>query len=156
MFPGVILQLTYWYRADEMTLRLWYFYLLGNFSNVLGGILAFAFDTISGRCGLSGWQWLFLVEGVITIGFGFVIWFFLPDFPEQARWLNENEKAFVQARLPANAPRASEADFKWIEIVEACKDKRMWLFTLVWATMTVGTSGLSFWQPTIIADLGFT
>ena len=129
MFPGVILQLAYWYRADEMTLRLWYFYILGNFSSVIGGVLAFAFDTMSGRCGLSGWQWLFLVEGVITIAFGVVIWFVLPDFPLQAKWLNDKEKAFVQARLPANAPRASEADFKWTEIIKACKDSE-WLRTV--------------------------
>ncbi|KAL6240241.1 hypothetical protein RBB50_012869 [Rhinocladiella similis] len=156
MFPGVILQLTYWYRADEMSIRLLYFYILGNFSGVVSGVLAFAFDSMSGRCGLSGWQWIFLVEGVVTIVFGVALWFILPDFPEQAKWLSETEKAFVQARLPANAPRAAEANFDFREIIIALKDKRMWLFTLVWATMTVGTSGLSFYQPTVIADLGFT
>lgn len=76
MFPGVILQMTYWYRPDEMSIRLLYFCevhrlqarypaktdktfpdALGNFSTVISGVLAFAFDTISGRCGLSGWQW---------------------------------------------------------------------------------------------------
>jgi hypothetical protein len=32
----------------------------------------------------------------------------------------------------------------------------MWLFTLCWATFTVGTSGLTFYQPTVVANLGFT
>lgn len=57
MFPGVLLQMVYWYRPDEMSIRLLYFYALGNFSNVISGVLAYAFDTISGRSGLSGWQW---------------------------------------------------------------------------------------------------
>ncbi|KIW23996.1 uncharacterized protein PV07_09736 [Cladophialophora immunda] len=156
MFPGVLLQMVYWYRPDEMSIRLLYFYALGNFSNVISGVLAYAFDTISGRDGLSGWQWLFLVEGVITIAFGILLFFLLPDFPKQAKWLSDKEKAFIQARLPANAPRAEELNFSFREIVTALKDKRMWLFTLVWATMTVGTTGLTFYQPTVIANLGFT
>jgi hypothetical protein len=57
MFPGVLLQMVYWYRPDEMSIRLLYFYALGNFSQVISGVLAFAFDTISGTNGLAGWQW---------------------------------------------------------------------------------------------------
>jgi MFS family permease len=57
MFPGVILQLCYWYRPDEMARRLLYFYMLGNFATVISGVLAFAFDEASGKGGLSGWQW---------------------------------------------------------------------------------------------------
>jgi hypothetical protein len=57
MFPGVLLQMVYWYRPDEMSIRLLYFYALGNFSQVISGVLAYAFDTISGTNGLAGWQW---------------------------------------------------------------------------------------------------
>lgn len=74
--------------------------------------------------------------------------------PEQASWLNETEKAFLQARLPANAPRSREKDFDWSEIMTALKDQRLWLFTLVFATKTVGGTGLAFYLPTIVANLG--
>ncbi|KAJ5350431.1 hypothetical protein N7541_008158 [Penicillium brevicompactum] len=155
-FPGVILQMTYWYRPDEMSLRLLYFYICGNVSGIFGGLLAYAFDTVSGAAGLSGWQWLFLTEGIATVLFSAVIWFLLPDFPETATWLTEKEKKFIQARLPSNAPRANEKDFKFREIVESLKDVRLWLFTLIWATFTVGTDGVTFYQSTVIADLGYT
>lgn len=36
------------------------------------------------------------------------------------------------------------------------KDPKTWLFTLCWAFFTVGTTGLQFYLPTVIADLGFT
>ncbi|CAH0048191.1 unnamed protein product [Clonostachys solani] len=156
MFPGVILQLSYWYRPDEMSVRLLYFYILGNLSGVFSGLLAFAFDTVSGARGLSGWQYLFLFEGLVTVVFGVAVKFILPDFPPTAKWLTDKEKAFIQARLPANAPRAAEEDFNIKEIVQALKDRRLWLFTLIWATFTVGTSGVRFYQPTVIANLGFT
>ncbi|KAJ2980283.1 hypothetical protein NUW58_g6984 [Xylaria curta] len=174
MFPGVILQMTYWYRPDEMSLRLLYFCqstyhlakrlcidvrlidICGNLSGIFSGLLAFGFDKTSGAGGLSGWQWLFLVEAIGTILVGIAVWFLLPDFPETASWLTDKEKAFIQARLPENAPRAAEQDFNWGEIWSSLKDKRLWLFTLIWALFTVGTSGVRFYQPTVIANLGFT
>ncbi|QQK45714.1 Sucrose/H+ symporter, plant [Penicillium digitatum] len=131
-FPGVILQMTYC------------------------GLLAYAFDTVSGAGGLSGWQWLFLSEGIATVLFSAVIWFLLPDFPETAKWLTEREKQFIQARLPSNAPRASEQHFQLREVIESLKDRRLWLFTAIWATFTVGTNGVTFYQSTVIANLGFS
>lgn len=97
MFPAVISQLTYWYRPDELSMRLLYFCkellpslqagtqgqlqtdILGNLSGVFSGLLAYGLDTISGSHGLSGWQYLFLVEGLITVVFGFAVLFMLPD-----------------------------------------------------------------------------
>ncbi|KAK1765156.1 major facilitator superfamily domain-containing protein [Phialemonium atrogriseum] len=155
-FPGVILQMCYWYRPDEMSLRLLYFYACGNVAGIVGGLLAFAFDHASGSGGLSGWQWLFLVEGIVTVVVGVAIWFLLPDFPDTAKWLTDREKAFIQARLPSNAPRTKEQNFKWAEIVESLQDKRLWLFTAIWAIYTVGTSGVTFYQSTVIVNLGFT
>ncbi|KAJ5205830.1 hypothetical protein N7472_002278 [Penicillium cf. griseofulvum] len=150
-FPGVILQMTYWYRPDEMSLRLLYFYICGNVSGIFGGLLAYAFDTVSGAGGLSGWQWLFLTEKVLQPSF-----LELRFVPETAKWLTEREKRFIQARLPSNAPRAHEQNFQLREVIESLKDRRLWLFTSIWATFTVGTSGVTFYQSTVIANLGYT
>ncbi|PON27785.1 hypothetical protein TGAM01_v203552 [Trichoderma gamsii] len=155
-FAGILLQMVYWYRPDEMSLRLLYFYICGNTSGIFGGLLAFAFDNASGSSGLSGWQWLFLTEGAVTVVFGIAVWFLLPDFPETASWLTDKEKAFIQARLPENAPRANEQNFRLSEIVDSLKDVRLWLFTLIWAIYTIGTNGVRFYQSTVIANLGFT
>lgn len=76
--------------------------------------------------------------------------------PATAPWLSDREKSFVQARLPSNSPRAAESNFDMKELVATLKNKRVWLFLLCWAFYTVGTTGLSFYQPTVIAELGFT
>lgn len=52
---------------------------MGNLSGIFSGILAFAFDTVSGSRNLSGWQWLFLAEGLLTITLGVAVKFLLPD-----------------------------------------------------------------------------
>ncbi|KAI1826439.1 major facilitator superfamily domain-containing protein [Xylaria intraflava] len=156
MFPGMVLQMTYWYRPDEMSARLLCLYLCSNLSGIFSGLFAFAFDHASGAGNLSGWQWLFLVEGIGTILAGIITWFALPDFPDTASWLTDKERDFIQARLPHNSPRAAEQNLNIREIWGDLKDMRLWLFTLIWALFTVGTSGVRFYQPTVIADLGFT
>ncbi|KAL4869443.1 hypothetical protein BDV12DRAFT_185144 [Aspergillus spectabilis] len=156
MFPAIILQLSYWYRPDEIAVRLVAIYCVGNTSGILGGLLAFAFNGVSGSGGVSGWQWLFIVEGAITIVMGFIVWFFLPDFPATTKWLSPTEKAFLQARLPQSSPRAAEKNFVFKEVLRTLKDRSLWLFTLCWAFMTSGSGGVKFYQLTIIANMGFS
>ena len=53
--------------------------ILGNLSGVFGGLFAYGFDLASSSSGLSGWQLLFLFEGLFTIVVAVVIFFCLPD-----------------------------------------------------------------------------
>lgn len=76
--------------------------------------------------------------------------------PDTAGWMSQTEKDFIQARLPMNAPRAAEKDFDGKEFWRTLKDLKLWLFLFCWAFYTVGTTGLMFYQPTVIANLGFT
>ncbi|KAF7621108.1 pantothenate transporter [Aspergillus flavus] len=155
LWPGMLVQLCYWYRPDEIAPRIVLVTLLGNFSTVISGVLAFAFNGVT-TGGLSGWKWLVLTEGIFTVILGIIVYFLLPDFPSTASWLSERERTFVEARLPSNAPRAAEANFNLRELLTTLQNKRIWLFLLCWAFFTVGTTGLTFYQPTVIANLGFT
>ncbi|KAH7146243.1 major facilitator superfamily domain-containing protein [Dactylonectria macrodidyma] len=155
LWPGILLQFCYWYRPDEMASRIVLVTLLGNFSAVFSGLLAFAFDGVYAR-NLSGWKWLIVTEGIFTIVLGIIVYVVLPDFPDTASWMSQREKDFVQARLPVNAPRSAEKDFDGKEFWRTLKDLKLWLFLLCWAFYTVGTTGLQFYQPTVIANLGFT
>ena len=56
MWPGTMLHMTYWYRPDEVAPRVVLVTLLGNFSTVISGVLAFAFNGVTAG-GLSGWKW---------------------------------------------------------------------------------------------------
>lgn len=56
LWPGMLVHLCYWYRPDELAPRVVYVTLLGCFSTVLSGVLAFAFNGVT-TGGLSGWKW---------------------------------------------------------------------------------------------------
>ena len=56
LWPGMLLHLCYWYRPDELAPRIVFVTLLGNFSSIVSGVLAFAFNGVTTR-GISGWKW---------------------------------------------------------------------------------------------------
>ncbi|KAL4796861.1 major facilitator superfamily domain-containing protein [Aspergillus venezuelensis] len=143
MFPAIILQMIYWYRPDEIAVRLVWIYSVGNVAGILGGVLAYGFYEVSGAGNISGWQWLFIVKSAVTIVLAVVVFFCLPDFPATTKWLSPKEEAFLQARLPQNSPRAAEKNFVFKEVVKTFLDRRLWLFTLSWACMTSGSSGVN-------------
>ena len=53
---------------------------------------------MDGICGLSNWQWVFILEGILTIAVGIAAFFLILDFPEDATWLTGEEQRFIVAR----------------------------------------------------------
>src|SRR6516165_9874532 len=99
-FPGIILYLTYCFTADERA-RWAGVFLTGNpITFVVGGpISGLILDTLDGSMGLSGWQWLFIVEGVPSILVGLWALRYLTDKPMAAAWLEPDERIALQARI---------------------------------------------------------
>lgn len=53
---------------------------------------------MDGLQGVHNWQWVFILEGIFTILVGFAAFFLVADFPENAKWLSEEDRKFVIAR----------------------------------------------------------
>jgi ACS family tartrate transporter-like MFS transporter len=70
------------------------------------GSLAGWLLNLNGRLGLTGWQWLFLVEGIPAALYSLVIWFCLPDGPKEARWLTSTEKGCLLRQLDQDSGSA--------------------------------------------------
>jgi MFS family permease len=67
-------------------------------AGAFGGLLASGIANMDGVAGLQNWRWIFVLEGLGTIVLGVVSYFMIVDFPEQAKWLTEKERAFVKNR----------------------------------------------------------
>ena len=65
---------------------------------MFGGLLASAISKMDGDRGYHAWRWVFILEGIATILIGFMSYFVLTDFPEEARWLTDEERRFVIAK----------------------------------------------------------
>ncbi|CAI6100816.1 unnamed protein product [Clonostachys chloroleuca] len=158
LFPAIMTQLCSWYRSDEMGKPIAWLFGIFNLAGVIGSLIVYGIAFLDGRQGLSSWQWVFLLQGVATMAFAFLVWFLCPDYPRSertGRWLTPREQKFVEYRLSSNAPVTSDAAFSGKESVETLKDPRLWAFMLTQVLMNTGGFGLSWFLPTIITNLGF-
>ncbi|KAI1618115.1 retrograde regulation protein 2 [Exophiala viscosa] len=158
LFPSIMTQLCSWYRSDEMGKPIMWLFGIFNLAGILGSLLVYGISYLDGKQGMSSWQWVFLIEGVVTIAFAGLIFFIYPDYPKSprsAKWLTPREQKFLEIRLTENAPRTQDAAFSWKEIKDTIKDVRMWSFMLAQVLMNTGGFGLSWFLPTITTNLGF-
>ena len=148
-FPGVMLYLTYWFPQTSRARFNALFLAAIPVSSVLGSPVSGAILSMNGIAGLHGWQWLFLIEGLPSCVLAFVVLAFLPDGPQQARWLTAEEKELVIGTLARDAPPHGNL---WA----ALGDPRLWLLALGDFGIVLGTYGLVLWLPQIVSGMGYS
>lgn len=101
-FPTIIYLISSWYTRGERAKRVTLFYSTANLASMFSGYLqAGAYSGLDGRYGRAGWQWLFIVCGIISLPIGVLGFFFNPDFPENTRafYISDEEAVFARQRL---------------------------------------------------------
>jgi len=151
-FPGIVLYLTYWFPAAERARATALFMTATAMSGVIGGPLSGALLELDGALGFHGWQWLFVAEGLPAVALGFAVLRFLTDRPEDARWLPEDERRALVARLAAE--RAAVVGRHGDDLRRALAHPRVWALALLYFAIIVGLYGVSLWLPQIVRDLG--
>jgi ACS family tartrate transporter-like MFS transporter len=109
-FPGVIYYLTQWFPSEVRARAVSRFYVAYPLSSVFMGAIAGWLLGLRGQLGLSGWQWLFLIEGAPAILLSLVFLTQLPDGPATAKWLTTDERDWIARRLAADAAAQGAAD----------------------------------------------
>jgi hypothetical protein len=155
-FPAVLYHMSFFYKPSEMPWRIALFYSVGQISSALSGLLAFAIGFMDGLGHLAGWRWLFLLEGLPAIILSVVALFGLPDYPDTARFLSEEERAFILQRLSSSAPSGNKGhwDFDGLKILFS--DPTLYTFATYWIAHGIGGFGVGYALPTVIYQLGFT
>jgi len=105
IFPGSFYLISFWYKHDEAQKRFTIFISSVILSSAFGGLLASGIANMDGVRGLANWRWIFILEGIATIFIGFLAYFLVTDFPQEATWLTEDEKKFVLAKTKAYESR---------------------------------------------------
>lgn len=150
--PGVILYFTYWYPSRLRARILALFLTAVAISGLIGGPVSGAIlSGMHGYHGLSGWQWMFVLEGLPSVVLGIAVYFVLSNRPREAKWLSDDEKQAIEEDLARDAAvnPTSHAKFG-----AALKDPRLYALAFVYFSITAGVYLISFWLPQIVRDLG--
>jgi len=104
-FPGVVYYLSHWFPRVQRGRAISRFYFFGPLSSTIMGFASPPLLGLHGAVGLSGWQWLFLVEGLPATFIGIAIFLMLPDSPKTAKWLTPPQSGWIERALEADRKR---------------------------------------------------
>ncbi len=156
--PGIVYYLTYWFTERNRSSVMGLFWLGPPLAFVFGSPLSGFLLDMHGTLGFSGWQWMFLVEGLLAAVVGVWAYWYLVDKPKDANWLSEDEKNSLQAELAAeNAGKSQEH----IGALKVLGNSKVWYLAAICFMIQVSNYGLNFYLPTHVAGLlgkkvGFT
>lgn len=147
-FPGVIVYLTYWFRAKELATTVALFTAAIPVSYIIGAPLStWIMDNIK-WFDWSGWRWMLFLEGVPAVFLGIACFLFLTDKPEQAKWLTQQEKDWLLAELERD--RQSRKNVKRLGVLQTMVNKKVLYLAFIYFVYQCGSLGVGYWMPQII------
>jgi ACS family tartrate transporter-like MFS transporter len=147
-FPGIILYLTYWIPARERAKSGALFMMAAPVAILIGAPVSEALLGLDGWLGLAGWKWLFIVEGLPAVLLGLVALLVLTDRPEQAGWLDPEERAWLSAEMAREQQARRRHGASWTSLL----DPKVLLVCLIYFLNTTVTYGLFLWLPQMIEE----
>jgi ACS family tartrate transporter-like MFS transporter len=158
LFPGVMLYLTYWfpkrYRARYVSM-----FAVGiPLASVVGAPISGLLLGLDGALGLKGWQWLYVLEAIPALIVGVLIWLWLTDSPDQARWLDAQERDWIARTLADERERHPEQGPKMslLQSLRLLADPRVLVLSVVFFGTGLPSYGLALWLPQIVKSFGLS
>lgn len=149
--PGAILFLTYWFPKTFRGQAYGWFYLGVPIALMLGGPFSGWLLESSFTLGFKNWQWMFIVQGILTVLVGIVAYFVLVSRPDDAKWLNPEEKNLLNQALILDREISAETELTGNDNV--FRDWRVWRFVFIYFSIQMSVYGILFYLPTKLALL---
>lgn len=154
-YPGALFLLSLFYTRKEIALRISILYSGNIIATAVAGLIAAAtFATLDQHLNLKGWQWLFIIEGAVTLGVAGLGVFMLPDHPLTTRWLTPEERQLAHDRIAKDTVDSEESQGAMAGLKQAVRDPRLFLLAFM-QNMHLSACGFNNFFPTVIGSLGF-
>ncbi|GIZ47405.1 hypothetical protein CKM354_001049700 [Cercospora kikuchii] len=162
-FPGCVFLISTWYARYDQQKRFALFYILGVVASGGSGILAYGLQQMDGLSGYTGWRWIFIIEGILTVIIGIAGYIFLVDFPDRAikkqhwRFLKDNEILFIMRRIKKDRNDAEAEPWNFRLWLSGGTDWKVWSFALIFFCLTAPAYAMSYFLPILLREnMGFS
>ena len=149
-FPGVVYYLSHWFPAPQRARALSRFMIAIPLAAAVGSPLGASVLELGGRLGLTGWRWLFLIEGIPSVLLGFAVLALLTERVEEARWLSDEQRVWLAARLRRDEDESAAPH--GVSLLRVLTHPTVWLLAFPYLLMNTTTYAYAYWAPIVIRD----
>ena len=150
-FPGAVLYITYWFPAQERGRALGMLYFGFPIALTVGSPLSGGLLGLDGRLGLAGWQWMFLIEGLLACAVGIYALFGLTDHPRDAAWLTAAERTALEQAIAHET--TLKQDRGGVHLGATLKDPRLLHLLGIYFFLQISVYGVTFYLPSQVSAL---
>ncbi|PSN59379.1 MFS transporter [Corynespora cassiicola Philippines] len=157
--PAWVIFTSQWYTKNEQAFRVGIWFSVCGAAQMFGGYFAYGVANHVGgdvNAALKGWQIIFLFLGLFTSVIGISFWFIMPDSPENAGFLSEDEKAAHIERIRGNEQGIGSRTFKWDQFREALVDPMTWLYAFWIFAANIPNSIATSFGNILVKGMGYT
>jgi ACS family tartrate transporter-like MFS transporter len=160
-YPGVIVYLTHWFPSRDRARALAYFFVATPVAQIVSPKISNALlkigtdEVVNGVLvhrpevlGLEGWQWIYIAWGIPAVVMGIVVLFALTDRPDQARWLQPDEREALLAELARE--KAARPAHHRMGFAAALRHPKVLMLALIYFFVVTGSYGVEFFMPSIL------
>lgn len=151
-FPGAVYFLSRWFPDSRRAGVMGIFYFGAPLSFVFGGPLSGLLLEADGAGGLHGWQWMFLVEGLLASIVGVIVFFTLTDAPDKAAWLEPEERAALTAAIAAE-DREKQARHGASSVLQGLLNWRIVYLAAIYFLIQAAVYGVVYYLPPQVGRL---
>lgn len=156
-FPSIFYIMGNFYTTNESQRRFSVFFSCTCLAGGCAGAIAYRLNDLNGVHGLLSWQWIYIVEGAITAGLSVLLFFIVPDFPEEARFLNANERIFLKRKLEVYTGNSGfEVKQTWKDVGKVMKEPLIYIAAIAYFSLIVPAYSYAYFAPSIIKEMGYT
>jgi hypothetical protein len=128
VLPGLVLYMSFFYRRHDLATRLSLILAMTALAGAFSGLLASAISKLDGKHGIKGWEWIFIIEGVFTIGWGLLMFVMMPRRPENTLFITKEEAHAVDKALEEDWSFEKSEKFSWKQVKKAFSSPHLYIF----------------------------
>ncbi|KAF0330069.1 major facilitator superfamily transporter [Colletotrichum asianum] len=153
--PAFMFLTSTWYTRDEIPTRTGIWFAGNSVGGLVASLLAFGVGHIDDKIG--PWRWMYIILGVVTFVWAFVLWLWLPDTISSARFLTPEERQYAGDRVViAGTGRTEKTHWKWDQMRECLIDPKTWLIFGLELISQIPNGGTQNFANLVIKSFGFT
>ncbi len=161
-FPGVIVYLTHWFPARDRGQALSWFFIATPVAQFVSPKLSYFLlrigttETTGGVTihhpalwGMQGWQWMYIAWGIPAVILGILVFFELPDWPKDARWLQPDERDALEQELKREKARHKQGHGH-MSVLQALQHPKVLMLAAAYFFVVSTSYGVEFFLPSIL------